>query len=464
MIFQLIMLFCFIPVPIILYFVMRNEAKPKKNLILGVTLPHDVRELDAVKNVVAAFLRQQTLVFIPLVLLLIPALFFQPISVVMMWYFLWLIIALVAPFLPYGLANKKLKTLKRQNGWISVSAGVTLVDTKLAVTPPKMLSIWVFLPAILISLIPVVLTVATLQGRDEFWVMLTVYASLFVMVAAFYFIYRLIFRQKAEVIDENTALTAALTQVRRYNWAKSWVWTVWLSSFFSLALWFFSSRADLILVLSLLYSGILLFVLLRAEFKTREMQQKLSEDSGGTIYTDEDDYWFYGSFYSNPHDEHVLVNRRTGIGTTVNLARTPGKIMMGFVVLILLSMPLLGLWMMQEEFTPVTLLMTEQQLVARHTHDVYKIDVGSVQTVSLIESLPDGIRTNGTAMSSVLKGNFRFDGLGDCRVCLDPRTPPFLVLTTDARTYILGSHDSAATRALYQVLAGKTALASMPPS
>ena len=43
MLMKLILFACFMPLPIILYFVLRNETKAKKNLILGVTLPLDAR-------------------------------------------------------------------------------------------------------------------------------------------------------------------------------------------------------------------------------------------------------------------------------------------------------------------------------------------------------------------------------------------------------------------------------------
>ena len=44
---------CLVPV----YFMLRNETKPKKNIILGVTLPYEARQDAAVLAICEQFLR-----------------------------------------------------------------------------------------------------------------------------------------------------------------------------------------------------------------------------------------------------------------------------------------------------------------------------------------------------------------------------------------------------------------------
>ena len=449
---NILMFVCFLPIPLIIFFVLRNETKPKKNLILGVTLPHDKREDPAVAGTVKRFLVLEDIILFLLLLLIVPQFFFRYDSIVMTWFMGWLIVAIILPFFPYAAGNRKLRELKRQNGWFGASTGVTLVDMKIAVTPKKLLSAWVFIPAFLLTLAPVIHTLATQRGRDEFWPMLCVYATMSVMIAVYYWLYRIINRQRAEVVDGNTPLSAALTQVRRYNWNKSWVWIVWLTSLFDLAMWLLYESAVAVILLAVAYSAALLAAVLRAEFKTRRMQQRLTGESGSELYTDDDDKWLLGLAYYNRNDIHAIVNRRTGIGMTLNLARVPGRIVIVFTALILLSMPLVGVLMMRSEFTPVSLRTDGNQIIAMHTRDEYKIDIDSVTSAYLLDKLPEGTRTNGTAMKTVLKGSFRFDGIGDCRLCLDPRIPPFLVVTAGGRTYILGSSNIDETRDMYMAV------------
>jgi uncharacterized membrane protein len=449
------MLVFFIPIPVIVFFVLRNETKPKKNLILGVTLPHDKREDPAVTAVIKRFLALEDVVLAILVLLLLPQLLFRYDSVVMTWVMVWLILAIFLPFLPYAAGNKKLRELKRINGWFGASTGVMLVDTKIAVVPRKPLSAWVCIPAFLLTLAPIVHAVAALRGRDEFWPMLCVYLSMSLLVASSFFLNRIINRQRAEVVDGNTPLSAALTQIRRYNWNKAWIWIVWLTSLFDLALWLLRDSAVVVVLLAVAYAAVLLVAILRAEFKTRRLQQKLTKESGGDIYTDDDEQWLLGMFYYNKNDSHAMVNKRIGIGATINLAKAPGKILMIFTALMLLSMPFIGVMIMRAEFTPISLITDGGRIVAAHTGAVYTLDVDSVTSAFLLEKLPGGTRTNGTAMKTVLKGSFRYEGLGDCRLCLDPRMPPFLVIEAGGRTYILGSSDVTETTGIYEILAGR---------
>jgi uncharacterized membrane protein len=395
-------------------------------------------------------------VFAGLALLLIPELILNGDSVMILWLSGWLILTIALPGVPFIFANKKLKALKSLNGWYGESTGVALVDMKLAAAPKKTISVWWFVPTIVISIIPVIHTLVTLRGRDEFWPLLSVYLSFFVMTAVFYFLYRVIFRQKAEVVDENTSMNAALTQIRRYNWGKSWILIAWLTAVFDISFWLLGFNPAAVIVLTVAYSAVLLVFVMLAEFKTRKMQQKLTSESGRAVYTDDDDWWLFGMFYNNPNDSHIMINSRTGMGMTMNLARAPGKLMIVFTALLLLCMPAVGLWMMHAESTPVSLTLNGTQLAAAHTGTVYTLDIGDITSAELLDKLPTGgVRTNGTAFETVLKGNWRFDGIGSCRLCLNPRVPPFLVVKTAEHAYILGSNDAEETRAVYQALAGR---------
>ena len=59
---------------------------------------------------------------------------------------------------------------------------------------------------------------------------------------------------------------------------------------------------------------------------------------------DEDKYWTFGSLYNNPDDPSIFVNKRFGIGWTINIGSKEGKILIVLFVLILLviiAMPFL---------------------------------------------------------------------------------------------------------------------------
>ena len=46
------------------------------------------------------------------------------------------------------------------------------------------------------------------------------------------------------------------------------------------------------------------------------------------------------------------------------------------------------------------------------------------------------------------------EGYGVCELCLNPETPPFLLLETAEETWLLGVESEAETRAIYAELTG----------
>ena len=187
MVMNIIFSVLFLMILLVVFFVLRNETKPKKNLVLGVTIPHDKREDPTVAAVVKRFLVMEDILLVTLTLLLLPPFLLHSMAVGMTWYFVWIIFGIALPVLPYGVCNSRLRALKRKNGWFSESTGVTLVDTKTAIQPKKQLSIWVFIPAFVLSLVPVVSSLLELRGQEELWPMLLTYGTLALMEVAVLF-------------------------------------------------------------------------------------------------------------------------------------------------------------------------------------------------------------------------------------------------------------------------------------
>lgn len=96
--------------------------------------------------------------------------------------------------------------------------------------------------------------------------------------------------------------TRVLTQVRRYNWRIVWLVSAYgfaaMSQIFSLLKY----HPILQLVSTLLIVFIITVVAIRAEFRTRRIQARLTAGSGKDWYVDDDDYWIGGVVYYNPND------------------------------------------------------------------------------------------------------------------------------------------------------------------
>jgi len=167
---------------------------------------------------------------------------------------------------------------------------------------------------------------------------------------------------------------------------------------------------------------------------------------------DGDKYWIWGIFYRNPDDGKLFVKNRSGIGNTMNLAKPAGRAMAVFSLICVLSLPFLGFWMWNEERTPIKLVLNESALSARHTGDLYVIPLKTIESVELLDKLPRMIRVGGMSLGNFLKGRFRLDGYGVCRLLLRSGEPPYLVIKSGANTYILSDADSRITSEVYEYL------------
>ena len=423
--------------------VLVNDAKFKKNLAVGVTIPPEFQADPDVAVRLARFRRQEWTLCIILVLAAVPCIFVQDFGRNMTLWSVWLLLVCVLPYVPYARCNLALKRLKTERGWRRESAPHTEAIDLSAIPSYRWLSPWLFALPLAVSLLPLIWSV-------ENWIVLLTDAG---CVVLFWLCYRFCYRKKSERVDENAELAKVLSQVRLHRWGSLWLVSAWVMA--ALNLVFSLAAPDSALALCALGALMLLHIayLLYTEFRLRALQAKLTAgDPTGTL-VDEDDHWIFGQFYYNPDDRHLIVNARTGLNTTVNLARPAGRIFMGFAALCLLGMLAVGPWMSSLDTRPVTLTATETELVSTYGGKETCIPRTEITEVTLLEELPDGLtRSNGTSMEHVMHGRYVARGYGGLNLCLDPAEPPFLLVQTEERTYLLASRDPEQTWAAYHAL------------
>ena len=71
---------------------------------------------------------------------------------------------------------------------------------------------------------------------------------------------------------------------------------------------------------------------------TKHIYYKSPSKSKNAVYSvdDDDDNWLLGTFYNNPNDPSLFVQKRFGVGWTINLGSTKGKILfiLPFIVIL----------------------------------------------------------------------------------------------------------------------------------
>jgi uncharacterized membrane protein len=436
------------PILPVLYFILKSNVKPKKNIILGVTLPYDARQDADTLAVCAEF--KKCLRRVCLILLPIPfaALFIPYWTIAITWHMTWLLAVIIAVHWVYAVYFGRLKRLKKERGWFLETSGRTVADIKAAAQPRKQLNAAWFAPPVLISLIPIIIGVS--ENTDGY--LIAIYALNALLTVAFYLFYRLLFRQRSDVVDADTALSLALTRVRQYQWGKFWLGLSWFTGVYNICFWLFVFNMTLFIICTFVYTAVVLFVVLNEEFSARKAQEKLTVNTGSGEYLDDDKHWILGMFYYNPNDGHSMINDRVGLGMSINLAKPAGKILYGVAILALITMPLYGIWFIPEEFTPVRLEITTDSLEARHVRLEYEVPFNEIENINILETLPTLYRRAGTNTDTLHKGSFFTTDIKDIRVCLNPREGPYILVTASNGIYLLGDQDGDVTRAVYAKL------------
>ena len=419
-----------------LYAYFKSECKPKKNIIVGVTLPYNAQDDEAVLDLLEQYKKDLKLTGWIMLAAALPSLLLQGFGAFMTYWLTWTILMCLAFYVPCVRCNKAMRRLKEVRGWRwTEDVPQLVVDLKAAAEEMRWISPWWFLPPFVISLVPLFF------DRMLWWLWVLDAA----IVPLSYFCYRYLYRNRAEVVDENSERTIALTRIRRYNWGKFWLVMAWATGFFNIGLWLTLEHIWWCMAVILIYGLVVCAAAIGIEFRVRRLQEKLTADSGQGYYVDEDDRWIWGMIYYNPNDARLTINNRTGVGTTINLAKRSGQIIMGLGLALLLTCPLIGVWMIGMEHAPVELEVTETELVGSHYGGHWSVALEDIENVQLLEERPKLYRVAGTGMETALTGQFNSDEWGRMTICLDPRMGPWLLVEDfSGKLFLFGASEEGA--------------------
>lgn len=177
--------------------------------------------------------------------------------------------------------------------------------------------------------------------------------------------------------------------------------------------------------------------------------------SGETGADAEDRYWKWGMIYRNPNDPHGIVTTRMGCGTTVNMAKSWAKVLTAAGLACLLLVPVLCIWMIAEEFTPIYLTYEDGVIISGQLRENYRIPEETVEEVQLLNEIPSMSKKNGTGMKNLRKGTFHIRNVGDCEVLQNPQNEYVLYIRTADGEYYLSDDKDAQTQKVYRELKDK---------
>ncbi len=462
MILNIILFVTMYPILLIMYFAMKGTAKSQNGITFGATMKKEWLLDSEIEQITAAFYKEMKkdlwiLALTPLLSFVIPYVSIQ----LTIWMF-WILIAIVVLNIPLARANKKVKELKMERGWYAGIKMEEYTEIKSAgqirrvkfreFAAPVVAST---LSAVLVYAIPIMWTYRFYDiGRiGAFRWMVVIFA---VTTLLLYGVAVWMDRQKTEVISTDSDVNVNYSRAKKNIWKNYWLAAVWINTIFTMVLAITLltgiDSGKVILWGTVLYT-VLVCVLFFPLVKKMNLVERTYRDKMNTAYKAEDDrYWIWGSFYYNPWDRHTMVNKRAGIGTTVNMATTGGKVCMIVMVLTLAIIPISSGWLLMEEFTPISLSVKENCLKAEHLKVNYEIPVETIQSVELVYEKPEWSKMYGTAMDNLDKGRFYEFNVGECEVFMNPQNAVFLRIKTADTTYYMSGAKDEETMEVYEII------------
>lgn len=432
----------------ILYGIARNSARRQKGLLFGVTVPETALELPQVQVIIRRFKWETGLLALAMVVVYIPLFFLRT-----MWLLasIWIVLfyaAITVPYLPYLKAHKQMKQLKKEQGWaVTPPLRLRVVDTNTSETSlPEPIGLWTLIPPLAISLAPVFLPGQTAALRG-------VVLSDALVIVVCWAAGRWTFRRKGEMVTADTALNQTLQRVRRAYWDRFWRFMLWGCAGLNFLMGTVRS-AGIAVLGSLAFLLLLVGGTLWMELRLRRTQERLTQ--GATALADEDDVWLLGSLYYNPADTRVMVAKRLGLGSTVNLATPVGKGTVAVLIAIIVGSLFVGPAMGVADSIPTELELRGSApavLVASHgKREKYTLSADRITDVQLRSTLPECSRTVGTGLDHYLEGYFYVTGEGQAYFCLDPTAAVFLRVEANGIVYWFTGDSAEETQAVANAL------------
>lgn len=440
----------------------RIPANPHKNIILETTLPKEKLQDEQVLTISRTYkkrLLQWAFIF-SVAALAILAISYDSLTLI---YFLVMIFGFIGTsFYLQVIYIRKMTTVKVKNNWVLPTSPL-LVDTALVANKNrKLISIWWFLPSILITLLSCIYSFTTLGLSNGNWIIGLI--SL-LMSAMFLLFYYFIARFPVKPLTSDETINQQVNDQMRHHWSVLMaVSALVLSPLAFISVSSVSIPYEKMMLFSMGYALLILgFVLFTFYylFSSRKKQDRLIAQAKEYRYSDEDQYWKYG-IYINPNDKRIMIPDRVGMNISVNLGRPAGKLALGIIgVLVLFSLIGASIPMVISDFSanPFELSKSHNGIsLSAPLSQSRKITWDEIESVELINTLPkDRLKLYGTATENYLTGEFQINNEPAYLLVLANKKP-ILEIKTNDKLYYYTNKDTKLTEKYYkdiQTIRGK---------
>ncbi|EJO5347888.1 DUF1648 domain-containing protein [Clostridium botulinum] len=337
----------------------------RKDIFLGVRIPEEELETVEIKNIYKNFILWNIIISLPLIFILSFIVYkTNNVGLFILFTFIYIFIS----FLIYLKFNKDVKQLKSNKNWFKNKKQVIVVDTEFSSENPNkslISPLWFLIP-ILIILINIVINIKSYpnlpnkvathwdfkgnvngyQTKSTFLIYQMPLMELF-MTCILFLCYKIIGWSKKQISAVNPEESKIKNKLFRrilsiYTTFSSILMVIFLSIMNFQIMKVITIDNMFITYLSLIFTLFIVVIPIILGIKVGQGGSKLklkykNENKTNLINKDDDNHWIFGNtIYYNKEDPSLFIEKRVGIGWTINAGNTIGLIIYIALILIII--------------------------------------------------------------------------------------------------------------------------------
>lgn len=333
----------------------------RKNLVFGVSVPAQASDLNEIKEYRSRYVKLNLLVGFLLAVVVIVSHIMSNVNTATLISTICLLVYLGLVYSLYLQTHKKVKSLKASKGWAKEAKDIRVVDTRMMMESPSVTPLWFTAHIVTIVLTSLALTmnydkvadmipmqmdmagnVSRYAAKTPMTMMFPVLMQI-TMLVVFVVVYLIIDKVPPYIDPDQPELGKIQAKVHKKAWTRYALITGYMMvalfavTAMSMIGWVSMAVSGVItvalVILLLLYTIILAVKLGQSGNRVKAVAVK-----GNIINREDDRYWKAGIFYVNNADPSYFVEKRFGVGFTLNFGRP-----MAVIVLVLLIAFVIGM-------------------------------------------------------------------------------------------------------------------------
>lgn len=426
-------------------------------LILGVKIPKENQEDEEIIENVTNFKYECRILFIVYLLLAFVSIAVAKYISLLIFFVLIYSISVIGGYtICFNKYNKRILALKKRKDWQSDMRRIVTVDTELSRLKGDFpVSAKWFVPVPIICLVVGYFTFKKENIWDSSYSALL--GVIFLIFMTSIVLYAVIVKTKVTTYCENTDINIKINGVFKREWTRAALISSYSTLMFLPLLYNFSDIENmdngatiyigLIIAGEIFLSAVPMFY---AYMKVENIRNRFAGALDGKIVVDEDDCW-RGMNYYNPYDRNVFVEKRVGIGVTVNMATFAGKVFSFIILLVIIGVAVLGIKMIPVDFGEIEIHDTGK--IIRIEAPLYDEDikVKDIVSIKMIDKLPNAVKVNGVGTDRISLGAYRVKGYGNSGVYVKRSIRAVLVIELKSgKSVFLNCKDIKTTKNYYK--------------